>query len=138
MHVTLGTLVLTKALKTRLQAAQNECVRFCLKLGDRKRITVKELKKNKLPTNSRCILYYIYKPHAKKAPNYMDEIYFPCRVQQNSYTLLLSKTKAPHRKTNQSLIGPLFWNNQDNFWETSASSNAFKHNIKDYYFRKGN
>ena len=42
MHVTLGTLVLTKALKTRLQSAQNKCVRFCLKLGDRKRITVKE------------------------------------------------------------------------------------------------
>ena len=48
------------------------------------------------------------------------------------------KLKLPHCKTNQSLIGPLFWNNQDNFWETSASSNAFKHNIKDYYFRKGN
>ena len=29
-------------LKTRLQAAQNKCIRFCLKLGDRKSITVKE------------------------------------------------------------------------------------------------
>ena len=33
---------LNKNLKTRLQAAQNNCIRFCLKLGDRKSITVKE------------------------------------------------------------------------------------------------
>ena len=37
---------LNKNLKTRLQAAQNKCIRFCLKLGDRKSITVwKNLKK---------------------------------------------------------------------------------------------
>ena len=60
MHVTLGTLVLTKALKTRLQAAQDECVRFCLKLGDRKRITVKELKKiNCLPIHDAFFIIYI-------------------------------------------------------------------------------
>ena len=34
--------ILNKKLKTRLQAAQNKCIRFCLKLGNRKSITVKE------------------------------------------------------------------------------------------------
>ena len=29
---------LNKNLKTRVQAAQNKCIRFCLKLGDRKSI----------------------------------------------------------------------------------------------------
>ena len=37
---------LNKNLRRRLQAAQNKCIRFCLKLGDRKSITVwKNLKK---------------------------------------------------------------------------------------------
>ena len=53
------------------------------------------------------------------------------------------KLKLPHRKTNQGLralsyISPSLWNNQDKSLKTSASLNAFKHNIKDYYFRKGN
>ena len=36
---------LNKNLKTRLEAAQNKCIRFCLKLGDGKSITVKEFEK---------------------------------------------------------------------------------------------
>ena len=36
---------LNKNLKTLLQAAQNKCIRFCLKLGDRKSVTLKNLKK---------------------------------------------------------------------------------------------
>ena len=45
-------------------------------------------------------------------------------------------------KTNQGLralsyTGPSLWNNQDKSLKTSASLNSFKHNIKDYYFRKG-
>ena len=60
---------LTKCLKARLEAAQNKCIRFCLKLGDRKSITVKEFEKiNWLPIHERvsqCILSCIYKFHAK-------------------------------------------------------------------------
>ena len=53
------------------------------------------------------------------------------------------KLKLPHHKTNQGLrallyIGPSLWNNQDKSLKTSASLDSFKHNIKDYYFRKGN
>ena len=43
------------------------------------------------------------------------------------------KSKLPHRKTNQGL-----WNNLNKFLNTSVSLNAFKHNLKDYYLRKGN
>ena len=63
---------LNKNLKMRLEAAQNTCIRFCLKLGDRKSITVKEFEKiNWLPIHKRvnqCILSFIYKFHAKKHP----------------------------------------------------------------------
>ena len=63
---------LNKNLKTRLQAAQNKCIRSCLKLGDRKSITVKEFEKvNWLPIHERvnqCILSCVYKFHAQKHP----------------------------------------------------------------------
>ena len=36
---------LNKKLKTRLQAAQNKCIRFCLKLGDRSSLKSKEFEK---------------------------------------------------------------------------------------------
>ena len=54
----------------RLLATQNKCIRFCLKLGDIKSITVKEFEKiNWLPINKRvnqCTLSCRYKVHAKK------------------------------------------------------------------------
>ena len=53
------------------------------------------------------------------------------------------KLKLPHRKTNKDLralsyIGPSLSNKLDKSLKTSVSLNAFKHNLKDYYFRKGN
>ena len=45
---------LNKKLKTRLQAAQNKCIRFCLKLGDRSSLKSKEFEKiNWLPIHER-------------------------------------------------------------------------------------
>ena len=138
---------LNKNLTTRFQAAQNKCIRFCLKLGDRKSITVKEFEKiNWLPIHERvnqCILSCIYKFHAKKAPDYMDEIFYHAECNGIPTRYSYQKLKLPHRKTNQGLralsyIGPSLWNKQDKSLKTSASLNSFKHNIKDYYFRKGN
>ena len=37
-----------------------------------------------------------------------------------------------------SYIGPSFWSNLKKSLKTSVFLNAFKHNLKDYYFRKGN
>ena len=42
-----------KNLKSRLQAAQNKCIRFCLKLGDRTSININQFEKNELATDSR-------------------------------------------------------------------------------------
>jgi len=53
------------------------------------------------------------------------------------------KLKLPKRKTTQGLralsyLGPSLWNNLDNSLKKSASLNAFKHNLKDHYFRTTN
>ena len=95
---------LNKNLKTRLQATQNKCIRFCLKLGDRKSITVKKFEKiSWLPIHEKvnqCILSCIYKFHAKKAPDYMDEIFSHAECNKNSTRYSYLKLKFLHRKTN--------------------------------------
>ena len=102
MHVTLN-----KNLKTHLEAAQNKCIRFCLKLGDRKSITVKEFEKiNWLPIHERvnqCILSCIYKFHTKTSPDYMDEIFYHAECNGIPTRYSYQRLKLPHRKTNQGL-----------------------------------
>ena len=65
----------------RLQAAQNKCIRFCLKLNDRFSIKSKDFEEiNWLPIHKRvpqCYLWSIYKFFPKNFPNYFDEIYVP-------------------------------------------------------------
>ena len=41
-----------KELKMRLEAAQNKCIKLCLKLNDRPSIKSKEFEKNKLVSDS--------------------------------------------------------------------------------------
>ena len=136
---------LNKNLKTRLQAAQNKCIRFRLKLGGRTSIKVKEFEKiNWLPIQDRvnqCTLSWICRFHTKKAPEYLDEIFSYAECNGISTRYSSQKLKIPRRKTNQgfralSYIGTSLWNNLDKSLKTSVSLNAFKHNIKDHYFRK--
>ena len=69
---------INKKLKMRLQAAQNKCIRFCLKLTHRSSIKSEDLEKiNWLPIHERisqCSLCSIYNFFAKNSPNYFDKI----------------------------------------------------------------
>ena len=104
----------------RLQAAQNKCIRFCLKLADRKSITDKEFENiNWLQIYERvnqCILSCIYKFHVKNIPDYMYEFF--SHVDSNGIPKRYSyqKLKLPYRKINQGLRAlsytrPSLWNN---------------------------
>ena len=73
----------------------------------------------------------------------MDEIFYHAECNGISTRYSYQRLKLPYRKTNEGLralsyIGSSLWNNQDKSLKTSTSFNSFKHNIKDYYFRKGN
>ena len=138
---------LNKNLKTRLQTAQNKCIRFCLKKGDRTSITNEDFKKiNWLPIQDRvnqCILSSVYKFHNNTAPDYMNKIFFHSENNGIHTRASFQKLKLPRRKTNQGLralsyVGPSLWNNLDRSLKGSVSLNAFKHNIKNYYFEKQN
>ena len=65
----------------RLQAAQDKCIRFCLKLNARSSIKTKDFEKiNWLPIHERVSQYSlcsIYKFFTKNCPNYFEEIYVP-------------------------------------------------------------
>ena len=106
-----------KKLKMRLQAAQNKCIRFCLKLNDRSSINFG--KTNSLPIHERisqCSLCSIYKFFAKNCPNYFDEIHVPSETNGVHTRSSYQKLNVSHRKANVgqkalSYVGPSLWNN---------------------------
>ena len=73
---------INQKLKMRLQAAQNKCIRFCLKLNDRFSIKSEDFEKiNWLPIDERisqCSLCSIYKLFAIRIVlTFFDKIYVP-------------------------------------------------------------
>ena len=136
---------LNKKLKTRLQAAQNKCIRFCLKLGDRSSLRSKDFEKiNWLPIHERVSQYpvcSVYKFFAKSCPDYFDELYFPVENNGINTRFSFQKLTLPRRNTNigqkaLSYIGPFLWNNLQNTLKSATSINAFKHSIKNHYFNE--
>ena len=73
----------------------------------------------------------------------MNEVFTHAESNRIPTRCSYQKLKLPHHKTNQGLralsyIGPSLWNKLDKSLKTSVSLNTFKHNLKDYYFKKGN
>ena len=119
-------------MKTRLQAAQNKCQRFCLKLNGRSSIKFKDLDKNKLINFLLRIVLNIL-------------IRYNVILETNGVHMRSSNQKlnVPCRKTTVgqkglSYIGPLRWNNLNKTLKTSTSLNAFKNKIKQLYFHELN
>ena len=73
-------------MKMRLQAAQNKCIRFCLKLNDRSSIKSKNFEKIHWPPIhgrvSQCSLCSVYIFVTRNCPNYFDEIYVPLKINE--------------------------------------------------------
>ena len=123
--------IINKKFKTRLQAAQNKCTRFCLKLNDRSSIKSEDFEKmNWLPIHERvsqCSLCRIYKFCTKNCPNYFDEIYLP--LETNGVHMRSSYQNYPKTNSGQkaiSYVGPSLWNNLNQKLKTSTSLNTFK------------
>ena len=130
---------INKKLKTLLQAAQNKCVRFCLKLDDRFRLKSKEFERiNWLPVQERisqCAVCNVYKFFSKHSPDYFEELFFPTEETAIRTRSSFQKLKIPWCKTNIGLkslsyTGPSLWNNLHENLKRSSSINDFKHKIK--------
>ena len=96
---------LNVALKKKLQTAQNRCVRFCLQLGNRDHVGIKEFEKmNWLNINDRfeqCISVSVFKFFSNNSPVYMSEILCPATTRGMSRRNSFQKLIQPLRKTNQ-------------------------------------
>ena len=134
---------LNTGLKTKVQTMQNKCIRFCLKLGNRTHIGIAEFNIiNWLPTGKRfeqCVCVNIFNFFAGTAPAYVCEMYHP--VEQSRVTRRsLKKLCLPNQKTNRgmrtlSYIGPRLWNNLPMKIKAALNVNAFKHQIKEQFFK---
>ena len=133
---------INKKMKMRWQAAQNKCIRFCLKLSNRSSTKSKDFKKKKLAFHSwkSIPMFSMYTSFfIKDFPKYFDEIYVPLEINGIHTCSSYQKLNVPHQKTNVgqktwSYVGPSFWNNLNKTLKTWINLNAFKHNIKQHFF----
>ena len=108
---------LNRKFKKKVQVAQNKCIRFCINLGNRAHIGVKEFRMmNWLPTRERfeqCACVGIFNFFSGIAPTYISEMYFPLE-QSHCTRRSLNKLWIPNQRTNRGLkilsyVVPRLW-----------------------------
>ena len=134
---------LTNSLKSKLQVAQNKCIRYCLFLNNREGIRYKHLKDiNWLPVKDRVnqfIAAIVYKYINKLSPAYMADIFIKSNVTRTTRSFNESNLAMPRRvngygKNCLSYLGPTVWNNIPGVIREANTCNTFKHKIKRKYF----
>ena len=135
---------LNKKLTKKIQIAQNKCIRFCLFMKNRSHIGIKEFKRiNWLPTRERfeqCVCVGAYKFFNNSAPSYMSDIFNQINSNQNTRSSTFgleqpAKSKDLGQK-GLSYLGPKFWNPLASQIKSVKSTNAFKHAIKNDFFKQ--
>ena len=90
---------INKKLKTRLKAAQNKCIRFCLNLDDRFRLKSKEFERiNWLSVQERisqCSSCSIYNFFSKYSLDYFEEFFFPAEETASQACFSFQKLNIP-------------------------------------------
>ena len=133
---------LNKALKKRLQTAQNKCIRYCLQLGNRSHIGQDELLRiNWLNVNDRvdqCASVQAFKFFNSTIPLYMNDVFSPAESSNINTRNSFQRLKQPFRKTNVgqnclSYMGPSVWNKLPRKVKNTKNLNTFKHNVKAHF-----
>ena len=129
---------LTKSLSTKIQSAQNKCIRYCLNLNNQKHLGKKEFQEiNWLPTSERVnqrICVSAYKSFNNICPSYMSDIFVPLNVVRTTRNSA-NNFKIPFKRTNTgqnalSYLGPKLWNKLPTEIKALQSTNGFKHKMK--------
>ena len=114
---------LTQGLKSKLQIAQNKCIRFCLFLGNREGIRYKHLRKiNWLPVVERVkqfIAVSVYNFSNNLDPIYMEDTFIKSvNIRRTRFTddskLLIPFRNHDYGKNCLSYLGATIWNSIDN------------------------
>ena len=133
---------LNKKFKTKLQALQNKCIRFCLQMNNKSHIGCKEFENiNWLTVNDRFKQYlctYAHKYFTDKCPIYMNDVFEKYREGRVSTRNSKMKLSQPLRKTRYgqnsiSYLTPSLWNSTPNLLKETINTNTFKHKLKEYF-----
>ena len=135
---------LNKKLTKKIQIAQNKCIRFCLYMGNRTHIGIKEFKQiNWLPTRERfeqCVCVGAYKFFNNSTPSYMSDAFKPINSTRTTRRSLFGLQQPTKSKTlgqkGLSYLGPKFWNPLSSQIKSSKTANSFKHAIKNDFFKQ--
>ena len=135
--------LINKRLKSKLQVAQNKCIRFCLNLSTRSHISHEEFKNiNWLPTKDRveqCIALNVFKYWKKTAPSYVYDLYTPSfnlyntRRSQMALDIPLKKTSLGQKS--MSFLGPSIWNKLNISLKSVATASSFTHSFKKHILK---
>ena len=129
-------------MKLRLQATQNKCIRFCLRLGNRTHLNYSDCKKiNWLPVEERvfqCISAHVFNFFNKWCPAYVNDLFLTINnsiiTRQNSMGLYQPYRRTDTGKNTLSFMGPKIWNKLPMQIRQCKVLNTFKHKVKDYFF----
>ena len=136
-----------KKLKSKLQTAQNRCIRYCLQLDNRSDNGVKHFEKiNWLPISEKFNQYLCsnaFKFFKETCPLYFDNIYTYRQSGQNQANTRSSVLKLKHSlrnmcsgQKNLSYLTPIVWNSLPTDLKLANSLNNFKRKLNDNFFKK--
>ena len=136
---------LCKSLKDKLQTSQNRCIRYCLGMGNRTHIGIKEFKQiNWLPVENRvnqCIAVTAYNFYNGQCPSYINEVFektdsSKVRTRRSFHSLKQPQYLKNKSRKALSYIGPKIWNDLDQRTKASLNTNSFKHTLKKKNFEE--
>ena len=129
--------LLSNALKTKLQIAQNKCIRFCLELLPCGHISPSHFRKiNWLPVEHRvelCTSTTVFKYWKGIGPSYQNDMFMPSPNNYNTRSQMA--LDIPLFRTNKgqksmSFLGPKIWNKVSSNTKTAATTFSFPHRLK--------
>ena len=135
---------LSMLLKTKLQATQNSCIRYCLGLLDRNHIGKNEFEKiNWLPVSNRvdqCLAVSAYNFKNALSLKYMGDIYSlqispNIRTRRSAESFVVPFYIKEIARKSISYLGSKFWNDLNQDIKASPSANSFKHALKRRFFK---
>ena len=127
--------LINQKMRNKLQATQNKCIRFYLKLNSRQHVGAKKSKKiNWLPIKERveqCIATKVFNYWKGTSTLYVNELFVPSRNTYNTrshMTLEIPLKKSNLGRNSISFIGPSVWNKLSNNLKVLDTTTSFTHN----------
>ena len=137
--------MLHKRLSKKIQAAQNRCICFYLKLKNTSHIGAAEFKAiNWLPTKNRmdqCVCINVMKFfNGTTAPAYSAEIFHPAYLglitQRSKFKLEIPFRKSTSGQKCLSYLGPKIWNSLPSDLKSANNPNTFNIRSKEIFSKK--